>query len=324
MSLYFVVMKPKVLSILFVSVVLILSCRSTNEKQIYLSKPDVVHLTNLSSASGIGYYNNTIYVVGDDVPWLYQLDTNLVVKTRTQVSAYDTLFKKRTPKRIKADFEGAEIVITDDGVSFVIVSSGSSKITRDTAFVVDILDPSKSISKNIRPLYERIKTKANLPSANEINIEGISFSSDDVYLLHRGNVSENIIIKIDRLEFINYLTNDGIIPEIIIYSFSLPEYKGVKSGFSGACLLPDESGLLFTASMEDTNDEINDGKVLGSFVGVIPLAGLDSGDFIASLLLLEGQPCEKKLEGIAVRSVNKRGEIGVITVWRNWRYYSLR
>lgn len=39
--------------------------------------------------------------------------------------------------------------------------------------------------------------------------------------------------------------------------------------------------------------------------------------FIASLLLLEGQPCEKKLEGIAVRSVNKRGEIGVITVCDN-------
>ncbi len=67
-------MKLKILSILFVSVAFIVSCKSITEKQIFLTKPDIIHLSDLSSASGIGYYNNTIYVVGDDTPWLYALD----------------------------------------------------------------------------------------------------------------------------------------------------------------------------------------------------------------------------------------------------------
>ncbi len=311
-------MKLKILSILFVSVAFIVSCKSITEKQIFLTKPDIIHLSDLSSASGIGYYNNTIYVVGDDTPWLYSLDDNLVEVNRTQISAYDSAYKKRTPKSTKADFEGAEIVVTKNNVDLVIISSGSSKITRDTAFIVNILGNGNLISKNLRPLYEEIKLMANLPSENEINIEGVTFSGDNTYLLHRGNVSENIVIEINQKSFIDYLKKDMLIPHISIYKFNLPQYDGVSSGFSGACLLPDSSGLIFTASMEDTKDEINDGVVLGSFVGVIPFSQMEAGKFYSTLLLdSNNKPLEKKLEGISVQSVSNDGQIGVITVCDN-------
>ncbi len=63
----------------------------------------------------------------------------------------------------------------------------------------------KIISRNLRPLYEDIKLQSGLATINEINIEGSAFSDKHAYLLHRGNVSENIIIEIDRVTFLDFL-----------------------------------------------------------------------------------------------------------------------
>ncbi len=308
-------MKLKIYSSILI--LLITSCINKKEKVITLSQPNTIHLTELSSASGIGVFNQTNYIVGDDSPWLYELDNDLNIISKTQISTKHKLVNGRTPKKFKADFECAEIINDNDSIKLVVISSGSSPVTRDTAFIINISDTGIIVKRNIRPLYEAIKLKAGLPSANEINIEGIAFSMDDAYLFHRGNVSENIIIKIDRSSFIGYLKNGNPIPSFNIYKFNLPNYKGVASGFSGACLNPDNSGLLFTASMEDTKDEIADGKVLGSFVGVIPFSGMEMGKYYTSLLLENNTPLEKKLEGISVSSISKNGQIKVITVCDN-------
>lgn len=296
---------------------LMASCNNINKKRVYLSQPKCVHLNWLSSASGIGIHNQTIYIVGDDVPWLHELDTDLNFIAKTQISAIDTLFEGRTPKHLKADFESAEIISNGSNVELVIISSGSSPNSRDTAYIVDISGTGKIYAKNLRPLYEKIKSKSNLPENREINIEGIAFSENHAYLLHRGNVSENLIIEIDRAGFLGFIKQNRPVPEFEIYRFDLPTYKGVPSGFSGACTNPGNSGLIFTASMEDTKDEINDGKVLGSFVGIIPFSNMAEGEFAASLLLDKSQPLEKKLEGISVSSTMENGGFEVVTVCDN-------
>ena len=310
-------MKLIIYSSILILVLLITSCVNKKEKTITLSQPDTIHLTELSSASGIGFFNQTNYIVGDDSPWLYELDNDLNIISKTQISTNIKLVNGRTPKKFKADFEGAEIINDDDSIKLVVISSGSSSVTRDTAFIVNLSNSGNIVKRNIRPLYEKIKLKAGLPSTNEINIEGIAFSMDNAYLFHRGNVSENIIIKIDRYSFVGYLKNGNPIPDFNIYIFNLPSYKGIVSGFSGACIIPDNSGLLFTASMEDTKNEIDDGKVLGSFVGIIPLSSMEKGEYIASLVLDNNAVMEKKIEGISIRSISKNGQINVITVCDN-------
>jgi len=310
-------MKLVLSSIILLCIILLASCASNNEKKIILTQPNIIHLDNLSSASGIGIYNKVNYIVGDDTPWLYELDNNLQIISKTQITPNNNQFKGRTPKKLKSDFEAAEIIIDDQHVKLIVISSGSKKTTRDTTFVINILDNSKVISKDMRPLFDDIKKVANLPATNKINIEGIAVSENNVFLFHRGNVSENIVVKIGRSSFMHYLNSESTIPKFDIFRFNLPEYKGVASGFSGACVNHDNTGLLFTASMEDTNDEVNDGAVLGSFVGTIPFSGLKEGEFTASLLMKNNIILEKKLEGIAISSVDKNGEIKVVTVCDN-------
>ena len=310
-------MKIKTISFLLLTTLLLSSCREKVSKQILLTQPNSTHLKDLSSASGIGNYNKSIYIVGDDSPWLFTLDNNLNIINKTLVSSIDTVLEGRTPKFMKADFEGAEIISDGSNFEIVIISSGSSRHTRDTAHIINISNNGENYSKNLRPLYEKIKLEADLPVTNEINIEGIAFSEEYVYLAHRGNVSENLLIEINRNEFLDFIKRIRSIPDFTIYRYYLPMLNGVSSGFSGICITPDKSGLLFTASLEDTNDEINDGKILGSFVGVIPFAGMPKGEFSASLLLNNDQLLEKKLEGISVISNDEKGEMQIITVCDN-------
>ncbi len=308
-------MKIKALSFLLISI--ISSCNYNNSNTVYLSDVEAIHLSDLSSASGISIHKNRIYIVGDDNPWLYELNSDLDVINKTQISGIDTLFEGRTPKHLKADFEGAEIIYENDKPCLVIISSGSVIHTRDTSYIINLSGKFETFAKNLRPLHDKIKMESNLPEANEINIEGIAFSEDHAYLVHRGNVSENLIIEINRRAFLDFIKKSKPLPRISIYRFNLPSYKGVSSGFSGVCLNPDNSGLIFTASMEDTEDEINDGKVLGSFVGIIPFSGMANGEYSATLLLDNELPLEKKLEGISIKSVSKNEKMEVITVCDN-------
>ncbi len=285
------------------------SCNIVNKEQIHISQLKIKHLPKLSSASGICLHNDSIYLVGDDTPWLYELDSTFNIVDKTKISAIDTLVEGRTPKYLKADFESMEIISDSSKFELVIISSGSIPITRDTAFIVSLSDSRQTYSKSLRPLYDKIKLKANLPKTSEINIEGTVFSDDDAYLLHRGNISENIIININREDFIAFIMHHGPIPKFDIYKFNLPEYKGVSSGFSGACLNPDKSGLIFTASMEDTKDEINDGKVLGSFIGIIPFSKISEGKFTAALVKANNQVLEKKIEGVSAKFIDEKREI---------------
>jgi len=274
-------------------------------------------MRNLSSASGVAVNNGNYFIVGDDTPWLYELDSDLNIIKKIQIAKTAYTQSGRVPKKLKSDFESMEIITDDNSKKLIIISSGSTITTRDTAFIVDLSNSERIVSASLRPLYNKIKLKANFPTANEINIEGVTFSDKNTYLLHRGNVSENIIIELDREAFIEYIKHPNRIPDFNIYSFDLPKHKGVSSGFSGACINYDSSGLLFTASMEDTKDEVNDGKVLGSFVGFIPFGGLEKGEFVSSLLMSGSTPLVKKLEGISISSVTQNNNIQVITVCDN-------
>ncbi len=293
-----------------------ISCKSNRNPEIILTDIEITHHDNLSSASGISLDSDGYYIIGDDTPWLYKVDNNLEIIDSIKVSKIDSSINNRIPKKLKADFECADIITVDNHTEIIIISSGSIKGSRDTSYIVRLGSSPSIISKNIRPMFEMIKEKANINSQNEINIEGIAISNDLVYLLHRGNVSENLIIRIGRNDFMNYLSGGIVVPDFDIFKFILPIYQGVSSGFSGACVAPDSSGLFFTASMEDTNDEVNDGAVLGSFIGFIPFSDFENSLFYSSLLMKDGVPLEKKLEGISVVS-DQNSHLQLITVCDN-------
>jgi hypothetical protein len=276
------------------------------------------HLSDLPSASGIEYADNKTYMVGDDMRWLVQLDENWHVADKFPLSAIDTLVNNRTPWNLKADFESMAD-FNYMGQSFMLVlSSGSMLTTRDTAFLVQMGDSVTFVKKNIRKLYDEIKLTVGIPDSNEINIEGLAISDTHAYLFHRGNVFENFILEIEIHALMKYfLSGDGVIPQIKVYYFTLPEHNEIPSGFSGACMLPDNSAILYTASLEDTKSELYDGEILGSFIGYIPLDKIQKGTSVAALLTdKNGQSVNKKLESIVVKSI-KGNKLVVLSVSDN-------
>ena len=184
----------------------------------------------------------------------------------------------------------------------VVLSSGSTPITRDTAVIYSLTDEQVTSRKNIRPFFEQIKEKAAMQTNDEINIEGLAIADQEAYLLHRGNISGNIIISLSKESLFNYLTNQETeIPSFDLAHFKLPELEDTEAGFSGACMAPDNSSIIFTASVEKTADVYNDGAIAGSFIGIISLDGLNDGEYLADLLLENGKVVKKKLEGVAVK-----------------------
>ncbi|NOX87241.1 MAG: hypothetical protein GXO86_15010 [Chlorobi bacterium] len=260
------------------------------------------YFKDLSSLSAIGMYSDNIYAAGDDIPWLIQLDPGWNIKNKIKIAGKDSLVNGRTPSAVKADYECMEIFNYKATDYLLILSSGSKKITRDTAVLITLPGKQKVLKKNIRPLYEKIKRAAGFDKKEEINIEGLAVAGEKTFLFHRGNISGNFIVTMNTAEFIQYLkSNDNVSPDIEITRFRLPEYHGVQSGFSGACALPDHSGLLFTASMEDTKSVTADGEVTGSYIGFIPFSGLAEGRFSAKIVTDGENLLKKKMEAVTIK-----------------------
>jgi hypothetical protein len=276
------------------------------------------HLSGLPSASGVEYTDNNIYIIGDDIRWLLTLNDNWEITDSLALSSVDTLVNNRTPGKVKADFESMAHFKYQQNDYLLVFSSGSKQVSRDTAYLVNLSSGKTFIKKNIRSFYEQIKQQAGIPEGNEINIEGLAVSTNTVYIFHRGNVNKNFMAGTDLQSLMQYLTEqDSPLPEFSIYYFDLPEYEGATSGFSGACIYPGQSGILFTASLEDTKSETADGAILGSYIGYIPFDGLSKGTYYASLLTDDdGETVTAKLESITVRG-HKNNKIDALTVSDN-------
>ena len=262
-----------------------------------------VHLERLSSASGISYRDNIVYVVGDDSPWLHKLNEDFEIIEKIRISPIDSMPGGRMPKSIKPDFESMGLAELNNKNYLFILSSGSVKDSRDTSYWNYLERENLFHKKNLRSVFELIKSKSVMSAEDEINIEGLAIDDEKLYLFHRGNVSGNFVAVFALKQFLNFLENDSFtMPEPEIHFFTLPEYNQLRSGFSGACMMPGNDGILFTASLEKTDDVISDGAVLGSYVGIIPLKGMAKGSYQSAFVKVENEILPVKLEGITIKS----------------------
>jgi len=294
----------------------LISCNGPVETRLNYEITNHVYYAHLSSASGVSVLNGNIVLVGDDIPWMVELTADFSPGKHTKISAIDSIVNGRTPYPLKADYECMETFI-DKGISkIMILSSGSKKDSRDTAILLSYGDSLTVKKRNIRPLFELIKAKAEMEN-EEINIEGLAVSNNQVLLLHRGNISGNFVAALPKNEFLDYIETGGLLPgELNLYYFDLPSNEGIQSGFSGACMLPNESGILFTASMENTQTVTGDGEITGSFLGFIPINDLPSGKYTAQLVTWNNKILRKKLEGICIKKMDGN-EMEAITVSDN-------
>lgn len=228
-------------------------------------------IKNIPSASGIEVWKNQLYVIGDDASHLFVLDDRYKLLQKIELFTPEKLKKKRIPKKHKADLE-AMTLIELDGRKFFVMAGSGSKEKRDRVFVYEIASGQPAKEFSLKALYELLRNPAWIGEAR-LNIEAMATDETYIYLFQRGNISgRNVVFRFVKGDFFSFLTQgSGAIPKPDVFQYTLPSEQGLLAGFSGACWFKEKNVLLFSASIENTADEINDGEVLGSYVGVLPL-----------------------------------------------------
>ncbi|MEO7983818.1 MAG: hypothetical protein ABI688_07035, partial [Bacteroidota bacterium] len=154
----------------FLSLLLLASCGSNTMLK------ETKKLDHYPSASGIEYFNNQFYVIGDDANNLLILDSNLTPKDSITLYSFT---EKRIPKAAKADLEA--ITVTKDN-KLLVVGSSSVSPYRNIAWLIDPVTQQKDTIR-LDSFYQRLQGNG----IKEINIEGISSIPGAVILSNRGS-----------------------------------------------------------------------------------------------------------------------------------------
>jgi hypothetical protein len=253
---------------------------------------DSKHNKILPSGSGMALLQDRIFVVGDDTPFLFELDSTFNVVNKWEIAPYDTLVDNRLPKKTKPDYEAMEAL---GDSALLIFASGSSPTLRDWVVLVQFVDNLPVFKKAMTtPFFASLKNHPSMMGA-ELNLEAVVILGDDVLLFNRG---QHLIFKCNLNALLSHFYENLPIPKVTVFTFSLPEISGVQSGFSGATLSPDNAYILVTTSVEATKNAYDDGRVLGSFIGIIPV---EDGKLQESIFAIQQLPnTAQKLESIVV------------------------
>lgn len=216
----------------------------------------------IPSASGVERWNDRYFIVGDNSPWLFETDTlgNTLVKHRIGEASEPDLI----PKAQKHDFEAMCTLDWQGEQVLFLFGSGSKWPYRNKGVAFSVTQQKLIETYDLSALYEALMDKANIQQ-DELNIEAATALNGKLYLFNRG---ENKVIILKEKEFIDFLKDADVLPKFKVYSLDLPKIDGIPAGFSGATSDEMNGKILFTASVENTSDWVQDGAVLGSFVGI--------------------------------------------------------
>lgn len=236
---------------------------STVQQQYYASLP---------SASGLELYQDSLFVVGDDSPYLYVLDTNYQERHRYTITDTASFRNGRMPAATKLDLEsGARFTFGRDEM-LLLLGSGSTD-ARNRAFLVNLSEGMAVQELDMTQFYGFLRQVLQQEGGSALNIEGLAMDEAYVYLLQRAlGGGNNLLFRMERNDFVNFLLLQGSIPAVAVYHFQLPELQQYQAGFSGAYTI--NGKLFFTASVESAPHATVDGEVLGSYVGLIHLSAL--------------------------------------------------
>ncbi|WP_303310815.1 hypothetical protein [Hymenobacter sp. BT730] len=278
-------------------------------------------LPNLPSASGIEILGEVAYVIGDDSPFLYQLAASSLTAGE-KVPLFETAHFStgRIPKDIKLDLECLTALTTAKGEVGLLVLGSGATAAREQGFWVP-LPGTTGAAGSVYPLalgglYAALRLL--LPSGIVLNLEAAAATATELLLFQRtvGAEAGNLVFRLPLEATLAYLHHHTPqLPPVHRQFAELPAIEGKPAGFSGASWFVDR--LFITASVEDTQDAVLDGAVLGSFVGILQLTKDNERPLPVALARLElpgGQPYRGKVESVAVRRRTGPGRYELLLV----------
>lgn len=272
--------------------------------------------SNLPSGSGLAVVESAIYIVGDDSPWLFKYSKDFEPLNKYLLLEGFPL-EGRIPKAVKPDFESMAEVQEGGNTSLLIFGSGSISPERDMLIKVDTQQMENPQVFSLTTFYDHLLFLMG-GSRADLNIEGALVIKEELFLFNR---ADNQIFVVNWKNLLKSLQDEKAIRSLDIRQFKidLPDREGVIAGFSGACFVPEQNKILFTATLEATEDWIADGEILGSYLGVLDLNKLSEGKAEKLFLVLgeDGQPIKDKLESLAIHNLREDGALRLVAVADN-------
>jgi hypothetical protein len=256
------------------------------------------HLADYPSASSLEFYQDKIYVVGDDAPSVW------VLNNEHQFLDSIELFPsklKRLDKTTKPDLESSTIIKTES-ITYLVCFSSFSTNSRNKIVYIS-LDKGKQTKKILDYNYKNQELA-------ELNIEGATAYKGRVLLSNRANTTHkdnNLILTSISSQGLN-TNNDTII------RINLPKLKKVI-GISSISYLQEKDILLFTASTEDTPNAYTDGTIGTSYIGIIKNFSkkIDNGSVKVEKLLpvtkYLKEEAAQKIEALTVEKLDGKNAI---------------
>jgi len=252
---------------------------------------DYKELKSYPSGSGIEFYDDKIYLVGDDAKDILVMSRKW--KDEQLINIFDST-QERIPKKIKADLEATAIVHLDTMVYLLIMGSGSTD-QRNKGIMLNVETGDKT-EIECTLFYKRLKENGII----DLNIEGATEVSDYMIFCNRGNKTHpaNELIVTNK----DFFRNQQNAP-IGLLNIDMSEYEGTMA-LSGACYSYEHDWLIFTASTEDTADSYHDGTIGKSYLGIIEDAYRKiTKNRVRVNELIDLAKTNKKFDGFKIESV---------------------
>ena len=216
---------------------------------------DFIELDNYPTASGIEFYDDKVYVVGDNSRDL------LVMNKKWNKPELINLFAgqdKKTAKSAKSDLETMTLLSIDKKQHLLIVGSGSNE-NRKKGVLYNLKNSAISWI-DLAIFYDRIRASGIL----ELNIEGIAEVYDYLVMVNRGSTGKpgNHLI-ITKSDF--WKNQEKASFQIIAIDFENAIVAG-NFGITGLTYSDKHEDLFLTITTEDGIDKAKIGK---SYLAVI-------------------------------------------------------
>lgn len=263
-------------------------------------------LDGVPSASGIVKSGDNYYLIGDDSPFLFSINSDFEFISKSPIYSIKNLQGETIRKEDKPDFEALEVISENE---IIVFGSGSKSPQRDICLRISLDKMPNVKTYNISYFYDNLR-KLKILENHELNIEAIAFHNDQIYLFNRGR---NVIFSFSYKKLMEHF--EGLIPfpNPKTTLFDLPKINGIEAGFSGATVFQDKPFIIFTASVENTDNAYNDGEILGSFIGIIDIINNDISNLFKSASI-PNQVTPLKVESVTVDNETSERETSVILV----------
>ncbi|MFN0204139.1 MAG: DUF6929 family protein [Bacteroidia bacterium] len=216
------------------------------------------HLSHISSASGVEFFEEKLYIMGDDIATLFVCDVK--GNPLEKIQLFDTEHLNRIPKKQKPDFEAMAIVEKEGELYLALAGSGSKNIYRDKLLLVKLQGQNKHkvLRRSLVNFYDMLR---DLPEIKELNIEGlVEINGLHIFFQRGGVFQDNYVIISDLFEDVASFN---------LFDLATPSIEGIKTGISGAAYHAETDSLWLCASAEDTSNAIDDGEIKGSCIAVM-------------------------------------------------------